>query len=150
MSNVLLNVSGLTTPKVTTDEIILKGKPLGDSSAVEDFVGTVEDYVTEIINGNGNVCRIYKSGWCEQYIEKTINSSGIVTFMRPFQGRPYITVTTVSAPTNTPNDNNFVVNVTSTTTTNCTIKYYDSDSGANKEGEITVIARGFMMGEGSD
>ena len=40
MSNGLLNVSGLTTPKVTTEEIILKGEPISDALANEigDFV----------------------------------------------------------------------------------------------------------------
>ena len=31
MSNGLLNASGLTTPKVTTEEIILRGKPISDA-----------------------------------------------------------------------------------------------------------------------
>ena len=31
MSNVLLNAGGLTTPKVTTEEIILRGKPISDA-----------------------------------------------------------------------------------------------------------------------
>lgn len=38
MSNGLLNVSGLTTPKVTTEEIILKGKPISDALANESNV----------------------------------------------------------------------------------------------------------------
>lgn len=35
MSNGLLNASGLTTPKVTTEEIILRGKPISDALANE-------------------------------------------------------------------------------------------------------------------
>ena len=38
MSNGLLNASGLTTPKVTTEEIILRGKPLSDALANESNV----------------------------------------------------------------------------------------------------------------
>ncbi|MBQ7820543.1 MAG: hypothetical protein IJ341_12715 [Bacteroidales bacterium] len=38
MSNGLLNASGLTTPKVTTEEIILKGKPISDVLANESNV----------------------------------------------------------------------------------------------------------------
>lgn len=38
MSNGLLNVSGLTTPKITTEEIILKGKPISDVLANESNV----------------------------------------------------------------------------------------------------------------
>ena len=38
MSNGLLNASGLTTPKVTTEEIILKGKPISDALANESNV----------------------------------------------------------------------------------------------------------------
>ena len=49
MSNGLLNANGLTTPKVTTDEIILKGKPI--SEVVSGYEGTkifiVESYISE-------------------------------------------------------------------------------------------------------
>lgn len=38
MSNGLLNASGLTTPKVTTEEIILRGKPISDALANENNV----------------------------------------------------------------------------------------------------------------
>lgn len=38
MSNVLLNASGLTTPKITTEEIIIKGKPISDALANESNV----------------------------------------------------------------------------------------------------------------
>lgn len=38
MSNGLLDASGLTTPKVTTEEIILKGKPISDALANESNV----------------------------------------------------------------------------------------------------------------
>lgn len=41
MSNGLLNASGLTTPKVTTEEIILRGKPLSDALANESNVRIV-------------------------------------------------------------------------------------------------------------
>ena len=41
MSNGLLNVSGLTTPKITTEEIILKGKPISDALANESNVKIV-------------------------------------------------------------------------------------------------------------
>lgn len=41
MSNGLLNASGLTTPKITTEEIILRGKPLSDALANESNVKIV-------------------------------------------------------------------------------------------------------------
>ena len=41
MSNGLFNASGLTTPKVTTEEIILKGKPISDALANESNVKIV-------------------------------------------------------------------------------------------------------------
>ena len=137
MSNGLLNASGLTTPKVTTEEIILNGEPLSGSLSQGDFV-------TNIIQDGENVCRIYKSGWCEQYIRATISSVGVVNFIKPFLYKPFATVNTSYAPTNTSDDNNFVVNITFTSLTNCTIKYYDSDGGSGKEGEVSVIAKGFI------
>ena len=41
MSNGLLNARGLTTPKITTEEIILKGKPISDALANESNVKIV-------------------------------------------------------------------------------------------------------------
>lgn len=65
MSNGLLNASGLTTPKVTTDEIILRGKPI--SEIVNDYEGTKIFIVESYISEDGKAWyRKYSDGWIEQ------------------------------------------------------------------------------------
>ena len=95
MSNVLLNASGLTAPKVTAEEIIFKGKPISD--AIVDEIG---DFVIETFRDGTSWYRLYKSGWIEQGGLATFSSTGTsVTFEREMDDIDYLVYFSIGTTT---------------------------------------------------
>lgn len=95
MSNGLLNVSGLTTPKVTTEQIILKGEPISDALANE-----IGDFVIEIFRDGTKWYRLYKSGWIEMGDVTTFSSTGTsVEFEREMNDIDYLVYFSIGTTT---------------------------------------------------
>ena len=95
MSNGLLNASGLTTPKVTTEEIILKGKPISEVLDNEN-----SDFVIETFRDGAKWYRLYKSGWIEQGGLTTFSSTGTsVTFEREMDSIDYLVYFSIGTTT---------------------------------------------------
>jgi len=95
MSNGLLNVSGLTTPKVTTEEIILKGEPISDTLANE-----IGDFVIENFRDGTKWYRLYKSGWIEMGDVTTFSSTGTsVEFEREMNDIDYLVYFSIGTTT---------------------------------------------------
>ena len=105
----------------------------------------VMSYVTESVQNEFYGYRIYSDGWKEQYVTVDVTSNGTKTSSWPkaFTKIPYALCSTQGQPTNSTGDNNFVVNIVSVNTTNFTVKYFDTDSGAARVGVILVYGAGY-------
>ena len=134
--------------KDATTQKVLVGKPDGTLTWDGKNILTenkVVSYVTESVQNEFYGYRIYSDGWKEQYITVDVTSNGTRTYSwyKPFTKIPYVLCAPQGQPTNTTSDNNYVANVSSVSSSNFTVKYFDSDSANAKVGVVMVYGAGY-------